>query len=503
MEDNRKKKLKLNTLFGFLYQVVAIVCGFILPRMILSYYGSEINGLVNSIQSILNIITLMELGVGAVVQTALYKPLAENDEYRVSQIICAAKKYFRIVGIAFFVLVISISIVYPIMMLDKFEFFSTFMLIVAISITMFAQYFFGIVYNLLIQADQKVYVYNIIQIIALILNTLLCIIMMVNGLSIQFVKFTTAIVFLIRPLLLYMFVKKNYYLYKVQLNGDELPQKWNGIAQHIASYVLENTDIVVLTIFASLSIVSVYSVYYLVANSIRLLIVSLTNGVQSYYGNILALENSDYLKKEFNKTNFYINFISILVFSVSTVLITPFIMCYTKGLEDVNYNEFVFGALLILGQFFYCTRRSFNLLVLAAGHYKQTQKSAIIEAVINVVVSVSLVINFGLIGVAIGTAVAMLYRTTYFAWYCSKNIINRSIWYYLKDMIFNCIIYGIAFIVGLLYNTYIFIDDYFVWIGHALIISVSFTFVVCILSILFNHTQFSIFIKNLKNKIIR
>ena len=70
--EKRNKRLKLNTLFGFLYQIVAIICGFILPRLILRTYGSETNGLVNSIQSILNIITLMEMGVGAVVQSALY-----------------------------------------------------------------------------------------------------------------------------------------------------------------------------------------------------------------------------------------------------------------------------------------------------------------------------------------------------------------------------------------------------------------------------------------------
>lgn len=45
----RKTKLKLNTIIGFIYQIVAIICGFILPRLILSNYGSETNGLVNSI----------------------------------------------------------------------------------------------------------------------------------------------------------------------------------------------------------------------------------------------------------------------------------------------------------------------------------------------------------------------------------------------------------------------------------------------------------------------
>ena len=66
-------------------------------------------------------------------------------------------------------------------------------------------------------------------------------------------------------------------------------------------------------------------------------------------------------------------------------------------------------------------------MVLAAGHYKQTQWSAIIEAAVNIAVSVVLVFKFGLTGVAIGTLAAMVYRTAYLARYLSRNIICRSI----------------------------------------------------------------------------
>ena len=59
---SRSAKLKLNTVMGLVYQAVTIVCGLILPRLILKAYGSDVNGLVNSINSILNVITLMELG---------------------------------------------------------------------------------------------------------------------------------------------------------------------------------------------------------------------------------------------------------------------------------------------------------------------------------------------------------------------------------------------------------------------------------------------------------
>ena len=63
----RKTKLLLNTSTSFIYQLTVIACGFILPKLFLTYYGSEVNGLVSSITQFLGFIALCECGVGAVV----------------------------------------------------------------------------------------------------------------------------------------------------------------------------------------------------------------------------------------------------------------------------------------------------------------------------------------------------------------------------------------------------------------------------------------------------
>ena len=80
MTLNRSSKLALNTVISLLNQLVVIVCGFILPRMFLVSYGSAVNGLQSSISQFLGFIALGELGVGAVVQSALYKPLAQKNQ---------------------------------------------------------------------------------------------------------------------------------------------------------------------------------------------------------------------------------------------------------------------------------------------------------------------------------------------------------------------------------------------------------------------------------------
>ena len=77
---NRKKKLMLNTISSLIFLFTNFICAFILQKFILKTYGSEVNGLVESITQFLGAVTLLDMGVGAVVQSSLYKPLAEDDK---------------------------------------------------------------------------------------------------------------------------------------------------------------------------------------------------------------------------------------------------------------------------------------------------------------------------------------------------------------------------------------------------------------------------------------
>ena len=77
------------------------------------------------------------------------------------------------------------------------------------------------------------------------------------------------------------------------------------------------------------------------------------------------------------------------------------------------------------------------------------QASAIIEAVLNFVTAVALVLKFGLVGIAVGTLVAMVYRTCYLAWSISRNVINRSLWAFAKHLCVDAC--SIALFVGLVY----------------------------------------------------
>ena len=57
----KNKLLAKNTLASLISQVTTLICGFILPRIFLKYYGSEVNGLVSSITQFLGVISFLEL----------------------------------------------------------------------------------------------------------------------------------------------------------------------------------------------------------------------------------------------------------------------------------------------------------------------------------------------------------------------------------------------------------------------------------------------------------
>ena len=496
----REKKLLYNTSISLLHQVITLVCGFILPRFILQFYGSEVNGLVSSITQFLGFISLAECGVGAVVQSALYKPLAEKDEEGISKIIISSDRFFRKVAFLLIGYTIILLIAYPLITLKSFDYFYTASLILVISISSFAQYFFSMTYRILLNADQLSFIQLSIQSATLILNTFFSVIMMERGASVQSVKLLASLLFLFQPVFLTWYVKRHYNINKKLILIEEpIKQKWNGLAQHIATVVLENTDTAVLTLFSSLENVSIYTVYRLVVNGVKQIVLSMTTGMQSLLGNMYAKNETKALHTTFAFLEWLLHAVTVFVFTSTSLLIIPFVKVYTHGITDVNYIVPYFALLITLAQAAYCLRLPYNMMVLAAGHYKQTQWSAIIEAIINIVISVTLVINWGLVGVAIGTLVAMLYRTTYLAKYLSQNILHRPFKHYIKHMGVDALCMAIAF-ASMHFLTFEG-STYVKWFLFAIIITCINMVICVIINIIFYKKEILLMVSIIKKKL--
>lgn len=431
----RSKRAIRNFIATFLLQVVVIVFGFVFPRVIIKNYGSEVNGLVSSITNFLSYISLIEAGFGGVIQYMLYKPIAKKDTKRVNDILAASQRFFGRVAYVFIVYVVILCFLYPTIINVEFEWLFTASLVIIISISTFAEYYFGWVYKVFLYADQKKYIVSLFSTVTYVLNIIAIVIMSKFNVSIQVLELASALLFVIRPVLQNIYVRKKYKL-DIKSGNKNFPikQKWDALAQHIASVIHGNVDVVVLTIFRTLQEVSVYAVYTLVVTGIKKIVAMFYDSISSGFGDLIARKENEKLNETFNVAESMFYSFIVIVFACTLVLTTPFVAVYTNGITDTDYIRPVFGYLIVIATLLHSLRLPYSSVTLAAGHYKQTRNGAIIECLVNLFVSIILVINFGLVGVAIGTIVAMLIRTCEFIYHSSRYVLGRSVMISVKKI---------------------------------------------------------------------
>jgi len=328
----RKKNIYRSAFIGLLEEVVAIICGFILPRMILTYFGSDYNGIVAAVTQFIGCIALLKSGIGMATKAALYEPLYNHDQQKIDGIMAATMRFLRKVAVIFVVGIFIFACVYPLAINKEFPWFFTFSLVLIISLGTFFQYYFGLGNQLLLEADQKYYIVSLVAITNTFFNTVISVVCMKAGMSIHGVKLCSALVYCTTPVILFLYVNKTYHLNrKAQPDMESISKRWDAFGMQIANFVNNNTDIIVASLFLSLKEVSVYTIYYLAINGIKKVVSRISVGVEAALGNIIAENNKDNLQSSFSLFEFVLNFLCTVAFSCLIILIVPFVNVYTKG----------------------------------------------------------------------------------------------------------------------------------------------------------------------------
>lgn len=431
---NKKTNISLlNVISSVLLQIVTIISGFIIPRIILTVFGSEVNGLVSSLNQFLNYISLFEGGLGGVVLASLYKPLYDKNNKKINSIVNTTKKFYKKISIVFIIYTLLIAVIYPLIVKTSFSYEYVFSLTIILSLTTFIQYNFSLSLKLLLQADKKVYIVSFTQVVLTIINIVSFYVFSKVFPNIHTLKLISALIFLLQPFIYNKYVNKYYNINKnIIEETDFTKSRWDGLAINIAAFIHNNTDIAILTLFTNLKMVSVYSIYFLVITGLKKVITSISAGITPSLGHLYAKGNIKELNNKFELYEFIIFFITYFIFTIGGLLITNFVLIYTNNITDINYNQPIFGVLLIISEMIFCLRDPYVSMAYSANKFKEIKTTAYIEAILNIIISIALVSKFGLIGVAIGTIISMAYRTIFQVIYLKKNILKRNVSKFIK-----------------------------------------------------------------------
>lgn len=432
----RGRQAMKNVTANLLLQLVTAASGLILPRFYLLAYGSAMNGMVSSVGQFMMYLTLVEAGVGSASAVALYGPLSRKDEGDVNAILAAAREFYIRSGILYGLLVAGLTLGYPFLVEDQVSAQTTRAIILILSFSNLVDYFFLGKYRVLLNADQHGYVVTLVQCLGTVVNLMISIGLIQLGFGIAAVRGVATAVYVMRSILIYRYVRRHYpYLdFHVLPNKKPLSQKWSVLLHQVVSIVVNNTDLVLLTLFLSensLLEVSVYSVYNMVAYNLSNVVSSFSNSLGSGFGELFAIHEEKKLQDAYGAYEFLYDMLLFICYICMAGLLGSFIGVYTEGITDVQYLRTELVVLFPLLGLLQNIRIPGLTMICAAGHYEETRWRAVAEAVINVAVSVALVRPLGIVGVLLGTLASYGYRTLdvlrYNSRYLVKGVLRRSL----------------------------------------------------------------------------
>ena len=298
MSTTRTARFVQNTLSTALYQLTAMVMGFITPRLMILYYGSEINGLIVSVTEFLTYFKMLEAGLAASVNVALYEPLARRDHQAVSGIASAARLFYNTAGWMFTGLTVAFTIAYPFFVPVRdlnglpVSHLSVMVLILAMGLSGMLEFFTMARYRVLIAADQRTYVVSLASMSSLMLSTALIVVLPYLGMDVIVVRLAASLTILVRSVLLSHYAKKHYPYVDPHAppNRAALSTRWDALSVELTNVFQQGAGAILGTVVTrDAGLLSVYGVYHMVTVGLWGILKMGTTGINSIFLSLIHI----------------------------------------------------------------------------------------------------------------------------------------------------------------------------------------------------------------------
>jgi len=502
---SRTKKFFYNSMTTAFYQILVMVAGFITPRVMLVYYGSEINGLISSINQFIVYFNLVEAGLSGAAIYALYKPLADNNHKAINGVVSAAKKFYIQSGYIFVSLTIGLAVLYPLYVKsDAVTSLNIGLIVLILGVNGALEFFTLAKYRVLLSADQRTYVLSLASIVHIVVNTLIIVVLASQRVDIVVLRFVALFSIFLRSFILmfYVKVKYEYINYKEKPNFAALNKRWDALYLQILGAIHSGAPIVILTVITkNLKLVSVYAIFNMVIAGLNGILRIFISGLSASFGDVIARGEKEVLQKAYKEFELFYYSLIIVVYSVAFVTIMPFIRIYTSGITDINYDLPFIGFLFVLNGLLHNLKTPQGMLVISAGLFKETKLQTTIQGAIAVIGGLLLSPFFGIAGVLVGSILSNIYRDIDLLFFIPRNVTNLPVRKTAYRIIRGFICIGIIWIPFL----YIELDPsgYIHWFFNASLVGVYAVMVIALNGFIFDRDEMFGLLKRIKRMVAR
>ncbi len=460
----RVKNSILNISTGIGSQIIITALSFISRTVFINSLGIEYLGINGLLTNILAMLTLAEAGIGASIMYSLYKPVAENNQLKINILMKFYRNAYMI--IALIVLMLGLAI------MPFLEFFindtsvENIYIIYSIFLLNTVLPYLYVHKNSFLNVCQKGYIVTGIYSVSAIVTTTLKIgILTYTGDYILYLIIDSTIT-IFTTIILTIIVNKMYPFLRnkvvekldTQTKSDITKNVKAIILQNIGNFLVFGTDNILISSFVSVAAVGLYSNYNMLIEICRTFINQIFNNIYHSVGNLVANEKIDKVYSVY-KVYMLLNFWLYSIFTIFlSITIEPFIKLWI-GSEFVMGN----GVLIVLMIIFYerGMRNSISTVKTTSGIFHEDRYAPLIQAAINLIISIILVKHVGIVGVFIGTlisALAVPFWTTPYLVY--KKVFHKPVLNYFIKYLYYCVIGVATYFLTSFVSRYIVADNF-------------------------------------------
>lgn len=413
-KNSRTNNVLKSSFAGSFCSILNALMGFVYRTIFLYFFTEEYLGLNGLFTGILQLLSLTDLGITSAITFRFYEPINNNDIQKVGQLLRFFKTVYLVIAGAIFVLGMSMVPFLDFFINDASEVPADIDLRVIYILFLFqtlSTYLFS--YKLtILTADQKQYIVSLIQTGIGLLRYIFQVVSLVIWRDFTITLILGISTTVISNYLFSLWVTKSYaevFRVKGTLSKQERRSIYSDtratMCHKIGGTILTSTDNVILSKFSGLAVLGFYSNYSLIISSVNSILSQLLGNFTSSLGSVHVSMNRESALLVYKRMLFLNLWISSMVTVCVYSLINDFIIIWLG--ERMLLDQFVVMVLCI--QFFLQLNRKITTSYIdGCGLFVKDKFRPLIEAALNLGVSIVLTKYIGVAGVFLGTIISCL-----------------------------------------------------------------------------------------------
>ena len=470
---HRTKKSALNSLVGISFAVINSLLSFVLNAVFIRLLGLEYAGINSLFSSILNLLNIADLGISNAILFRLYKKIADGDDDGVCLILTTYKRICYIVAG-----VIAVGGICCIPFLDHLvkevpsfpePLWTLFIIVLANSVVTHAFNYTG----QMLTAKQDQYIKTIIQYICKFLTSGLQIFVLFQFKNIYLFLGITLFISVVRNIIYATVTRRKYnarwnskqHLDKTERNS--LLKDTGSLAVYKLCRTLDATiDTLLISKFVAVSTTAIYGSVNIIIAFLEECFGNINDGMLASIGDLNAHGDKSRVSGVFYQSMHF----TYLVFGVLTVALVPVLSPFVKWWIGYTLPDACI-YMILLNFFMAVFGNQVAVFRNAMGIFKKGWKRPFFTALFNLIFSTWLIIEFGLIGTLIGTAIARLLTLHWYdPWLvCKYGLNEKPIRYYIYFILYIAIVFIASFVVMFIDRQLPDISNFIDFIWHGVI----------------------------------